>query len=102
MSALLDMFPDKMRTNERKFVLERVEGDKVRRNDGTVDNTLFTGDNNLIAVFDPETNMWGLRYEKGTLPGAFKDQRFTQFAKLVAYVKNYYAKRGIEVKEIVD
>lgn len=102
MEALQNIFPDKMHKNERKFVLERIEGEKPRRSDGTVDTTLFTGENNLWAVFDPMTNMWNLKYTRGTLPGAFAGQRFTQFSRLRSYVSDYYENRGIKIKEIQE
>ena len=105
MSAMLAMdghFSDKMRKNERTFILEKIEGKSAISSTGTVDNNLFTGDNNLRAIFNPETNMWSLKYDRGILPGAFLGHAFTQFSKLKSFVEEYYKKRNIKVKEIVD
>lgn len=68
---------------------------------GLVDRRLFKGENKLHAVTDPYTGLWSLNYEKGECPPAFKCQ-FTSFKKLYQFATDYFLKRNIEIKEIVD
>lgn len=94
--------PDKRNLrDDRVFILGPVEGKSVKDVAGRTDSRLFTGDNRLHAVKDPETGMWSLKYDKGTLPGPFQ-QIFTKYSVLENFIKNYYIKRNIEVKQVVD
>lgn len=91
----------KMHSNERGLVLKTVEGKYTKNNSGLTDSRLFTGDNKLLAIFDPNIRLWYLRYEVGLIPMALR-QNFTSFNTLIKYVKAYFLKRNIEVKEVED
>lgn len=90
----------KMNTNDRVFKLEAIEGKKMKNVIGVTDNRLFTGDNTLHAIREPD-GIWHLKYEKGILPEPFK-QKFTGFNKLFRFVEDYYSRRNIKVKEAVN
>ena len=90
----------KERKTDRVFSIKAIEGSSKSSN-GLVDSRLFTGDNKLHAVMDPASMLWSLKYEYGILPNAFK-QRFTNFKVLHAFVQEYFRKRNIEIKEIID
>lgn len=89
----------KMRSDDRIFVLERTEGTK--NSAGIVDNRLFTDGNKLHAKMDPETTHWALHYEKGLIPPVLQ-QRFTSWNKCLDFVKTYFERRNVKIKEILD
>ena len=68
---------------------------------GLTDPRLFTGENKLHAVMDTQTTHWYLKYDSGILPEVLK-QRFTGWTPLLNFIKQYYAKRGIEIVNIQD
>lgn len=68
---------------------------------GSVDSRLFNGGNTLHAVMDTQTCLWSLKYDSGTIPEAFK-QRFTGYTKLLNFVRDYYARRDVEIVDIID
>lgn len=100
MQSIEDKRKAKMNTNDRVFVLGAVEGKNMKNVIGVTDNRLFSGENKLHAVREP-TGVWYLKYEKGILPEPFK-QKFTGFNKLFRFVEDYYKRRNIEVKEVVN
>src|SRR5438445_10985282 len=77
------------------------EGEGTKNTSGITDNRLFTGENKLHAVMDTQNTLWTLRYEKGVTPEPFKGQ-WTSFSKILNFVKDYYAKRNIDVVGIID
>lgn len=82
----------------RRIKLIPQEG-KAKGNTGLVDKTLFTGENELYALIDPQTSFWYLKYKRGGLPDPLK-QSFTSFNKLYDFVKGYFGKRNIDILEI--
>lgn len=92
---------EKNKKEDRAFLLAQMEGKKGQDSSGLVDPRLFTGDNKLHAVKEKDTCLWYLKYEHGSVPVPFR-QRFTHFYVLEKFVRDYYAKRNIEVKEIID
>ena len=87
--------------DDRVLVLSPVEGKDPLSSTGLVDKRLFTGENELHAVKDPQTCFWSLRYTAGVVPPVLK-QSFTSFNKLKEFVEQYYNKRNIEIKKIID
>lgn len=87
--------------SDRILVLERMEGKHTLSTKGVPDNRLFTGENKLHAVFNPDNSMWYLKFDSGLLPEQFK-QWFTSFSKLLTFVKQYYEKRNVLVKEVIS
>lgn len=87
--------------SDRVLVLAKIEGKHILSTSGKPDNRLFSGENKLHAIFDPERSMWYLKFDSGLLPEAFK-QYFTTFAVLLKFVKQYYEKRNVLVKEVID
>lgn len=90
-----------VRSSDRKILLQPIEGKEAKNTAGTVDPRLFKGDNCLHAKVDPETMLWSLNFDSGLVPGAFK-QQFTSFAKALACVEQYYAKRNVRVTQVID
>ena len=85
---------------DRVLVLKPIEG-KPKSSGGVIDNRLFTGDNKLHMLRDPETAFWSFKYDKGLLPDQLR-QSFTTYTKAFEYVKNYFERRNIEILDIVD
>ena len=97
----LDTKKNKMRSTDRILKLKLSDTKSTLTSKGLVDNRLFTGENNLHAVMDTQTCLWYLKYENGGLPQPLK-QHFTGYGKLLAYVKEYFKRRNIEIVEEVD
>lgn len=95
-----DKYKEKMRSTDRILVLKPPEGKVARGVDGLPDKRLFNGENRLHAVQLPN-GMWVLKFDHGSLPQPLK-QTFTRFNILVDFVRAYYAKRNIEIKEVID
>lgn len=91
----------KMHTLDRIIVLKTMEGKDPLTSDGFVDKRLFNGENNLHAIFDIRTGMWFLRYDKGLLPGAL-DVKYISLPEILDYVRQYFARRNVEVVEVKD
>ena len=90
----------KMNSNKRMLVLKVKDGRKAINSTGVVDSRLFNGSNSLYAILGPG-NLWYLEYSAGAIPPALK-QQFTKFDLLLTTVKEYLAKRNIEVSGIED
>lgn len=91
----------KMHSLDRIIVLRPMDGKKSLSSAGTVDNRLFNGENRLHAVWDVNSGAWEVRYDKGIIPAAL-DMKFTELTQLIDMVRNYYARRNIEIVEILD
>lgn len=92
----------KERSDDRVLVLKLMEGKTAQSSSGMLDNRIFTGENNVHAIRNPLTNLWYLKYDKGGLPQGLRTQKFTSFNKLHTFVKEYFKRRNIEIKEIID
>lgn len=90
-----------VKTNDRILVLKAKPGQSPTKESGLVDNSLFTGGNELHAVRDNQTSFWTLKYKHGIVPQSFQ-QQFTTWQKLMDHVKGYYDKRNIDITEIID
>ena len=91
----------KERSNDRILVLEVMEGQKAKSVTGLHDPRLFTGENRLHAIMEPQCCMWSLKYDMGGIPEPLKGQ-FTSFSKILETAKSYYRKRNIEITEVID
>lgn len=89
----------KMAKTDRVLSLRGIDGKPSLSSMGALDNRLFTGENKLHAIKDPQTCMWYFKYDMGALPPALKNQRFTSFNALIKYAGDYFRKRNIELKE---
>lgn len=88
-------------SNDRILVLSKRDISKNTTTDsGLIDNRLFTGGNKLHAVMQPN-GLWALNYDAGIIPGALK-QEFTSFTQVMKFLKQYFHKRNIEIKEVID
>ncbi len=92
---------DKMRSSTRTLVLSKIEGEKTKSSTGLIDPGLFSGENNLFAIMDPQTCLWGFKYKHGGIPPALK-QKFTSFDRLFRYAQDYFRSRGVEITEVID
>lgn len=91
----------KMHSDVRYIEAKPIEGKFTKSSGGLIDTRIFTGENKIIAERDPMTSFWTVRYEQGALPQAFRGS-WTSFTRLMDYLKSYFEKRNIEVKEIID
>lgn len=90
----------KARNTDRILVLSLREGG-ARGTSGLLDNRLFKGSNRLHAIIDGQTLLWSLKYDEGIIPPVLR-QRFTSFQFLLDYCRNYFDKRNIDIKEVID
>ena len=97
---MLDLHNNRVQSSDRIIVLEPIPGQKPKTSSGLDDPRLFSGENKLHAVMEPNC-LWYLKYEMGGLPEPLK-QKFTSFPRALAHVKQYFLKRGVQVKEVID
>jgi len=92
----------KNKSNDRVFVLKPIAGKFSLNSAGTVDKRLYSGrgENNLHAKQQPD-GLWSLFLDYGMAPQPLK-QQFTNFKLCEKAVREYYLRRNIEVKEILD
>lgn len=100
MQSIEDKRKTKLNSGDRTIIVQPMEGKPTKTNTGLTDNRLFSGDNALHAIQEPNS-LWYLKYEKGILPDPFK-QKFTSFSRLYKFVEDYYKRRNIEIKEVVN
>lgn len=91
----------KMRSDNRVIILKTMEGKTAKDYAGKIDPRLFTGENRLHAVYDPQKGMWNMRYETGAIPAPLQ-QKFMTFEDLLAHAKQYFLGRNIEVAGVID
>lgn len=77
-----------------------MEGKNTRDSKGIIDPGLFSGSNQLHAKMDMESCLWTLHYEKGAVPPALNNQRFTSFNKARKAAEEYFFKRNIQVTTV--
>lgn len=86
--------------DDRVFVLRPIEGKKALASNGLVDTRLFTGDNH-IHVKQDENSLWYIQLDMGLVPPGI-NQLYTSGARAISTMKGYYARRNIELIELVD
>lgn len=92
----------KLRSNDRKFVLEEIPNYKPLKSIGMLDPQVFKGGNALHAMWSDADQLWYLKYEKGgAVPGEL-NQKFTKFSILKDFVESYFNKRGFKIKEVIE
>lgn len=90
----------KMHSDNRILKLAPIGG-RPLNSAGILDMRLFKGENNLHAIWDPQSNLWSLRYDSGILPAALK-VKFSGFNKLHSYLTSYLKSRNVCISEIVE
>ena len=91
----------KTRSDDRVFVLSAIDGKNIKNATGITDNRLFTGENKIHAKKNPETCLWYLKYEIGSVPEVLKCQ-FTTFTAAKRFTEAYYAPRNLKIVEVID
>lgn len=89
------------RSTDRILVMEIIDGKAPKSSTGNVDTRIFTGENRLHAVRDPETCFWYFKYDKGGVPEALKC-KFTSFKDLRKLAETYFKSRNIKITEVID
>jgi len=92
---------DKMKSNTRQLKLTAMDGKPPTDSKGMVDKRLFSGENSLYAVMEPQTSLWSLKYEHGQVPTALQSN-WTTFQGAYKEAKIYFNNRNVEITEIVD
>lgn len=92
----------KNRSSDRVLVLKVIDNKAPLTSMGLVDKRLFSGDNKLHGIAEPQTGHWYFKYDDGALPPALRDQKFTSFKALLTHAKEYFKKRNIEITEVID
>ena len=88
-------------STDRILVLEPIDDKKPLSSTGLVDPRLFTGENKLHAIKDPQTCLWHFKYEQGILPPTLKGQ-YTGFNQLKKTAEDYFTKRNMKIKEVIS
>ena len=88
-------------SSDRILMLEPMEGKSALDLRGSVDSRLFRGENRLHAIMDKQSAMWYLRYDSGIMAESLK-QRWTSFNKLLTFVTEYFKRRNVNIKEVID
>jgi hypothetical protein len=84
---------------DRVFKIVPIDSTKPLSSTGLVDPRLFTGENKLHAIKDPQTCLWSMKYEQGILPPPLKGL-FTGFGALKKHCVDYFEKRNMRIEEI--
>jgi hypothetical protein len=92
---------NKLASSDRVLVLEVIDGQKPLSSTGLVDPRLFTGENKLHAIKDTQTCLWHLKYDQGIVPPPLKGQ-YTGFNQLKKFCEDYFQKRNMRIKEVID
>lgn len=92
---------DKMRSDDRILVVQQIEGVKPLSSTGLVDTRLFKGGNKLHARKSINSSLWYLEYEQGGLPEPLR-QQWTSWTKMMAFVRDYFNKRGLDIVRVED
>ena len=92
---------DKMRKTKRALVLKPIDGKVTKNTIGLLDPRIFTGEQNVYAVKDDQTNLWYIRYDRGIMPEPLQE-RFTSFEKCLRHAQQYFKKRNVQVDKVID
>lgn len=84
--------------SKRPLAFKIKDGTKPLDGSGMVDSRLFSGGNTMFAEMDKQTTLWTVRYEHGAVPIPLQ-QQFTSFTRLLGYVRDYFARRNVEVTD---
>lgn len=91
-----------LRASDRTLVLEQIEGKKPLSTAGLPDPRLFSGEQGVKVVMDPQTCLWHFQYtNKGLLPEALKGA-FTSFGAAHRHAENYFNKRNVKITAVRD
>lgn len=85
---------------DRILILQQMEGKKAKDSYGMTDPKLFTGENKMHVLKEPQTNFWYFKYEQGSVPEVMKC-KFTTFTAALKFAAAYYMRRNIEIKEVI-
>lgn len=91
-----------LRSPDRQLVLGVIEGKKAKDVTGMLDPRLFSGDNSIHALMDPETTLWAFRYDNNSILPEPLRQKFTSFSAAKKFATNYFKTRNVEIKEVKD
>lgn len=91
----------RMRSPDRVLVLKVKEGKKPISSTGTADPRIFSGENKLHAIMDPQSCLWRFKYDMGIVPEPLKCV-FTSFSALKKHADTYYSRRNIDIVEVKD
>lgn len=94
--------PNNLKKNDRILVLEPFPGLDPKSTSGLIDKRLFTKENNLHAVKEPDSNLWYFKYDQGVVPEPIRMTKYTSFAKAKEAATSYFEKRNVRIKEVID
>lgn len=97
----VDIPESNVKSNDRILKLRPIDGKAPKNSMGLTDNRLFTGENNLHCLLEPNADLWTFKMEMGGVPGPLK-QKFTKFSSALEHAKKYYASRNVEIYEVID
>lgn len=103
LQAQLESPESHMRSTDRVFMLELIDGKAPVSSTGLVDKRLFSkGEdaNRLRCVMEP-SGMWRLKYDKGALPQPLQGM-YTGFKQAVDHARTYFGTRNLRIVEIID
>lgn len=89
-----------MSNPDRVLVLAPIDGKVAKNSIGNTDPRLFNGENKVHVLKEDNTNFWYFRYEMGGIPEPLKC-KFTSFKLALDHARDYYARRNVEIKEVI-
>lgn len=98
----LDSSHNNLKSDDRVLILRAIDGKAALSTAGLTDRRLFSGENKVHAIMDTQSCLWTIKYEMGAPPPILQEQTFTSFRKLLAFCRDYYGKRNIEIVEVID
>lgn len=94
----------KMRTPDRIFKLELIDGKIAYTSKGTVDKRLFQDGedaNRLHCIMDLQNSLWSFKYDKGAVPPALQGM-FTGIRQAKEHAERYFGGRNVKITEVAD
>lgn len=94
----------KMRTPDRVFKLEPMEGKSIKASSGVIDPRLFKDGedgNRLHCIMDLHNSLWAFKYDKGAIPPALQGM-FTGIRQAKDHAERYFANRNVKITEVID
>jgi hypothetical protein len=91
----------KMLSDDRVIVLRPIPGKDALTAQGGIDKKIFTGENKLHVTYNARSNSWSMHLDSGALPGGLQGT-WTTFKSITDHISAYYAKRNVEIAEIIQ
>ena len=90
------------RQDNIKIMLEQDKETRIWDKNRNSTTKYMNSDAHINALRNPNTNLWFLRYDPPVSTPITLQQQFTNFGALLKFAENYFSRRNIKIKEIID